>query len=365
MKRKILRLHLRGKDNSGIILVVVLWILVILTTMAVSLGRNTQIELALAKNAIAKAQAKYFAVAGMIYAMNQIRLDSKDEKSQAIDTLYYCGVPSGQNTPTEELFQHRPLLGGGYFDVRYHPAGAEDSSEYYYGPQDEDRRININALNAQNANIFISLLTSLGIETETASTIAYSIIDWKDADSTEASERYGAEDTYYMGLTPAYHCKNLPFESLEELLLVKGMTKEIFHSLRPYITIFPKDGAWLRINIDTASATVLRAVARSVAGAATNTQESDADSLVEKILDYRRGADGKEFTSDDKEVEINDLGLNEKENVIFLVLNQYRTKTADYLRVNVRGVEDSRKVESHISAVVKREDLSIVYWKRY
>lgn len=367
MKIKISRLRLRHKNNSGIILIVVLWVLVILTSMAISLGRNTQIELALSKNIIARAKAKYMAVAGIVYAMNHIRLDSKDEKSQAVDTLYYCGVSSDLGYSGEELFRQKELAGG-HFDIRYQPSKEEQgigSSEYYYGLQDEERKININGLDAQNVNILISLMTLLGVEADTAAEIAYSVIDWKDSDSTEALEQKGAEDSYYSGLGHPYHCKNLPFESLDELLLVKGMTEEILQRIGPYLTVFPKEGGWLKINIDTAPEAVLRALARSVAGAATNTQESDADSLVAKILDFRRGGDGEEFTEDDREAEFNDIGLNEKEGVIFLVLNQYRTKISNYLRVNARGVEKSRNVEARIDAVIKRDDFSVVYWKRY
>src|SRR5262249_57796060 len=51
------------------------------------------------------------------------------------------------------------------------------------------------------------------------------ILDWIDADSTPRST--GAEDDYYMGLNPPYHCKNGPLDSLEELLLVKGVTPQL------------------------------------------------------------------------------------------------------------------------------------------
>ena len=37
-----------------------------------------------------------------------------------------------------------------------------------------------------------------------------------------------------------YHCKNLPLDSLEELMMVKGMTPEALVNLRDYVTIYPK-----------------------------------------------------------------------------------------------------------------------------
>src|SRR5262249_41429140 len=55
--------------------------------------------------------------------------------------------------------------------------------------------------------------------------IANSILDWMDADSDPRPG--GAEDEYYMALTPPYHCKNGPLDSLEELLFVKGVTPQL------------------------------------------------------------------------------------------------------------------------------------------
>ena len=52
--------------------------------------------------------------------------------------------------------------------------------------------------------------------------IAYSIIDWIDSDSNTSPD--GAEDDYYMSLPNPYHCKNSYLDSIEELLLVQGMT---------------------------------------------------------------------------------------------------------------------------------------------
>src|SRR5262249_12543156 len=56
--------------------------------------------------------------------------------------------------------------------------------------------------------------------------VANSILDWIDSRSTQPRST-GAKDLYYSSLSPAYHCKNGPLDSLEELLLVKGMTPQL------------------------------------------------------------------------------------------------------------------------------------------
>ncbi|HYT95300.1 MAG TPA: hypothetical protein VEL76_41665, partial [Gemmataceae bacterium] len=52
--------------------------------------------------------------------------------------------------------------------------------------------------------------------------IANSIVFWVDPKATPRSS--GADATYYAGLTPTYAPKNGPLDSIEELLLVKGVT---------------------------------------------------------------------------------------------------------------------------------------------
>ncbi len=50
--------------------------------------------------------------------------------------------------------------------------------------------------------------------------------DWQDADSLLHPD--GAEQEYYDTLDPAYACKNAPLDVIEELLLVRGITPEVF-----------------------------------------------------------------------------------------------------------------------------------------
>jgi len=174
---------------------------------------------------------------------------------------------------------------------------------------------------------------------------------------------YGAEDDYYTSLPEPYRCKNNIFDSKEELMLVRGMSPEIFEKIKKSITVFPKSGRLL-INFDTASSKVLTAMARSATGPATNTNISDADFLVRKVLNHRNGDDGIEFTKDDRSIELNEMNFNTQERILFLSMNQYRTKESKYLGVRVKGVEEYRKVTSEVDAIFQREDLTILYWHR-
>lgn len=60
---------------------------------------------------------------------------------------------------------------------------------------------------------------------ELNSTVISAIIDWLDEDD-DLSEQ-GAENAYYMALETPYRCKNGPLDSLDELLMVRGVTREM------------------------------------------------------------------------------------------------------------------------------------------
>jgi len=54
-----------------------------------------------------------------------------------------------------------------------------------------------------------------------------SILDWRDPDDFYRVN--GAENDYYQSLKEPYNCKNGNLDSIEELLLVRGVTTDLFH----------------------------------------------------------------------------------------------------------------------------------------
>ncbi len=357
-KKKFMLPHLT--NSSGVILVVVLWVLVILIILTIGLGRQTTIELSLSRYTLAKLKAKYIAWGGLIYALNQIKKDTKDPETGQFDSLYQCGIKLEKDSSPEILFQRIPL-GDGYFRISYFYPG---ESLELYGMIDEERKINLNSLTAQNYLVFKNLLMKFGVDDRTAETIAASVVDWKDADSQPTHPPDGAEDDFYQNLKIPYHCKNSAFDTIEELMLVKGMTPEIFGKIKDFITIFPKESTTLLININTASAPVIESLAEIFTGGITNTEASDAKSLTDKILAYRAGSDGQIMTNDDQLIGQSNTGLNPKETAIFLSMQNNITKSSHYFRVIVDGIEENSKTVYRINAVVYRDNLSIVSWRR-
>jgi general secretion pathway protein K len=88
--------------------------------------------------------------------------------------------------------------------------------------------------------------------------VAEAIADWRDEDSDRRP--HGAENFDYQ--TRGYVCKDGPFENVEELLLVKGMTPELYHQVEEHVTVFGSG----RVNLNTAGRDVLQTLGLSSLG---------------------------------------------------------------------------------------------------
>jgi len=354
------------RKDSGIILLIVLWLLVILSLMAIGLGRRTSIDLSLAKYGVGKLKADFIARSGLTYALGQIRKDAQDSTTAAFDTLYQCGVKLEEGQVPEDIFKHA-VMGEGYFDIQYSVVAADGTANARYGLRDETAKINLNALNQANFSVLKHLIIFLGFEDGVANTIAAAVVDWVDADSDLTDAPNGAEDDDYVSLDKSYHCKNLPFDSLEELFLVKGMTPEIFAGIKDYVTVYPKETNTLSINVNTAPEVVIRALGHSIPDST-----ADADRMAKNIINYRSGEDQEIFTADDRPVELTDpgkMGFTDSETAF---INNLRNSglglSSNYFRVNIRGVDEASSVKSDFEAVVSRENSAgnsdVLFWRR-
>jgi len=93
--------------DSGIILIVTLWVMVILSMLSVGIGRQANLEINLTKHLLGKIRANSIAWSGLIYAMEQIYLDSMDDISKGSDTLLYCGIRMNIERSAVDLFKER------------------------------------------------------------------------------------------------------------------------------------------------------------------------------------------------------------------------------------------------------------------
>ncbi|MBL9094652.1 MAG: general secretion pathway protein GspK [Planctomycetaceae bacterium] len=97
-----------------------------------------------------------------------------------------------------------------------------------YGLEDESAKLNLNALLSQHEDETEQRTRLMGVP-GMSETTADSILDWLDEDAEP--REFGAEADYYSGLAPAYAPKNGSFDTLEELLLVQGVTPQLLFGL--------------------------------------------------------------------------------------------------------------------------------------
>lgn len=166
-----------ARNEQGMVLIIVLWILTILSVMAVGLAHTSRLEMKIAGFNLDQTRALALASSGIEAAIAGLR--NKDEAL------------------TEEV-----TLEDGRISFRI---------------SDEESKLNLNFADER------MLETLPGIDDK----VSDAILDWVDEDDLHRLN--GAEDSYYQGLDPAYHCKNGPFDTIEESLLVKDVTLELMY----------------------------------------------------------------------------------------------------------------------------------------
>lgn len=83
------------------------------------------------------------------------------------------------------------------------------------------------SINTTDRVIWEKLFGFYGLEGPELEEVIDAVLDWRDED--DSLRPNGAEDDHYQSLQPPYAPRNGPFQSLEELLLVRGVTEEMFH----------------------------------------------------------------------------------------------------------------------------------------
>ena len=252
--------------HRGSVLILALWSISVLAILAVSLGAGTRQKLTLLHRLHSASVLHASAAAGVDLAKSVLR---PQDLTETFDTLL-------DEWARNESFRGVPLPDASFTVGYAGPGGAT-----VCGLVDEDRKLNLNVSDGESNLRLLKILGAAEDEDE-AMLIANAIVDWRDADSGYQHPEYGAEDDDYDDLVKPYVAKDAPYEALEELLLVKGIKRPIFDKIRPFVTIYGKGG----VNLNTVGREVL--VAMGV-----------TETLADKILAYRAGADKKPLTSDD------------------------------------------------------------------
>ncbi|MDD4091626.1 MAG: type II secretion system protein GspK [Smithellaceae bacterium] len=247
------------KNDSGIALMIVLWVATLLIVISFAFSMMVRSEVFSTITFKEQAENKYLAEAGM---------------NRAILEIFYRNANKNNTTNLDEM-EIYPT------DGSFH-SGQTGEGHYQFAGMDETGKININLLTDSTALTLANLLMNLGVEKTRVDTIIDSILDWKDGD--DLHRLHGAESDYYMSLPNPYKAKDANFENLDELLLVKGMTRDILYGeegrpgLIKYLTIYSSS---VQINIYAASLDVLRAIPLMT------------DEILQSIINYRTADNAK------------------------------------------------------------------------
>lgn len=199
------------RGQSGVALILVLWTFAAVAVLAAEFARAMHDEAASTRNFKESERARMVAIAGISEAILALKADRREgtlqdaqqdaDVNEADDPVRSMSHGDGQWV--EASFQGHP------YEVR---------------AIDEAGKLSLNLIDGQ---LLRTVFTNLEMEDDAVETIADSIVDWRDDDDLHLTN--GAESEYYEGLDRPYRAKNAAFDSVEELLLVKGVTRESFY----------------------------------------------------------------------------------------------------------------------------------------
>ncbi|MBI5409236.1 MAG: general secretion pathway protein GspK [Nitrospirae bacterium] len=235
-------------QSGGVALILVVWVIVVLIAIVGEFSYSMRTEINITRNFKEDEQAYQLALAGLEAAKAEI-LTAKDLTKMYADA---DGVIIFDREAEEAPVREADLGAG----------------RYKYIITDEEGKLSLNtATLAQLKYIF----KDSGVEGEDLDIIADSLFDWRDDNDLHLLN--GAEEDYYQSLEVPYSAKDGPFDSVEELLLVKGVTPEFFYGSKGgdeekayggVSKYFTAAGSGV-INLNTAPKVVLEAVTGSAA----------------------------------------------------------------------------------------------------
>jgi len=230
------------RGNRGVALLLVLWALVLLGTLALGFSWSMRTEALAARNGIDEARAYFQARTGV---------------NRAVMLL--------ATAPTDNVLAAAI-------------AGEDGDAAYEVRVESESGKVDVNLV---SEDVLLEILKKGGLPDEETESVRDAILDWKDPDDTPRPR--GAEAPEYGRLQEPVTPRNGKIRSVEELSFVKGVTKEFF---RVFLSkVFTAHGNSPKVNFLRAPEIVLRslpgvsveAAERIVAGRAEEPPISAAD----------------------------------------------------------------------------------------
>lgn len=310
-----------AQQQRGVALVVAILVVAIAVVLASTLVERLHLDIRRSENLLHGDQAYLYTLGSEIIASAVLNQDKKDSKYDGLDETWAMESPPFPVEGGQVIGRLRDLQG--CFNLNNLSPALNEANH------------------AADVERFRRLLTAL----ELSPALADAVVDWLDADMETRGS--GAEDDYYMSMTPPYRAANGPITTASELRMVKGFNdkdaeEDVYVKIEPYVCALP---IATTININTAADMVLKSIANDL---------SDAD--IQQILQRRQGDETETDTPNAQPFET----LDEFKNFMQTTLNKPNFNTQGlsvasnyFLLQSVAQIGNTR---NYLSSLLQRDN---------
>lgn len=327
------------KQNKAQIIIITLWIMIILSLLAVSVANRVSLGLRLSRYARDGIKAEALSMAGINRAVIEIMNDTNgyDALSEpwANDETKFKEIKLDDNNEGE------------VFSVAYEKPDPAGKPVTVYGVSDEDSKININV--ADQALLQI-LLQEFNISE--AQKLAKNILTWRGETNIPLDD----DSRVYTG--KGYPCKKQPFANIQELLLVKDMDIDTYNTIKDFITT-DTGSTQIKININTASPEIIDVLIKYEINSRGLPDSGAGARLLDAIITRR---DQSAFISISDIVNRLNLPNESEENNIFNGLQSVIDVQSQYFRIISIGIIKKPLLIRRIECVYDKPADKIRFW---
>lgn len=364
-----MRVTKKTKSQKGVALLMAIFSMTLLTTIAVEVQYGTQVESLSASQSLNRLRAYYAAKAGVEISLFRILIYKKaiaqfgkdlGANASILDKIWQMPLPWPLPVPKDAMGTTKDevnkVLKESIFDGKYMTTIENESS-----------KIDINDLGSQSKNLreatkakIINLFnSSLKDESNWAENhqgydfekLVNNMIDWVDEDKVGSNG--GDEDSLYAEIKDTSDLPpNQPFKTLQELHMVAGMEDSFYDILAPNITVYGSKA----INVNQAPKEVLMSLDPSI-------DKNIAEKIIERRNDETKGGpflDEKDFFSFLENLGIRTAGLVEKNIPLEFdsILNFRITSVGNYSNMSRKVVAiayDFDRVKDRLKNILTKE----------
>lgn len=217
--------------RRAVVLPVVLLVIALLAVIGAMFAFHVHADVASLRAVEARLQTRLAAEAGVEYVKLMLRTSRLDrarwyDNPEELNRVLVWG--DGTAPQDWGLTRENKDLGVAYRFSIVADDPTDDEEFTRFGITDESSKLNLNKATSDQLNVLVRIATSGDSEIDPQA-IVDAILDWRDADSDASGEEGDTEGDYYKELPRPYLVKNAAFDSVEELLLVKGVTESLLY----------------------------------------------------------------------------------------------------------------------------------------